>query len=425
MFALIDCNNFYASCERVFDPTLEDKPVVILSNNDGCVIARSNEAKALGINMAAPAFMMKEVLEKHQVQVFSSNYALYGNMSNRVMCTLHELVPALEVYSIDEAFLDLRNMPYTDLDKLARRIRKTVRQYTGIPVCVGIAPTKTLAKLANRYVKEYTKTGVFLIDNDQVRDQALAATAAGDVWGVGRQYGKLLEEHGISSALDLARTDINWIKKHMSVVGERMVRELRGEPCYDLDEQPQPKKGIITSRSFGTPVTDYAILQEAVATFTARCAEKLRKQKSAAHLMHVFTFTNRHRPDQPQYYGSKVLHLPVATNSTMEMIEVAMRGLKLIFRKGYYYKKAGIMVSGLVPEDQVQTDLFAMNERKRELDRKALVALDKINRRMGRDTVRVALQGYNSSWHLRQERKSRCYTTRWAELLEIGANELR
>jgi DNA polymerase V len=419
MFALIDCNNFYASCERVFDPRLNGQPVVILSNNDGCVIARSNEAKALGIAMGAPAFLMKELLEKQHVHVFSSNYALYGDMSNRVMQTIHELVPALEVYSIDEAFVDLHAMPHTNLCELAARIRSTVKQCTGIPVCVGIAPTKTLAKIANRYAKKKTDQGVFVIPPGSVPEDILAATPVEDVWGIGRQYQKLLTGHGIATALDLARTNPHWIKKHLSIVGERLVRELNGQPCYELEDQPQTKKGICTSRSFGTPVTDYPILEEAIATFTARCAEKLRRQQSAAHLMHVFVFTNPHRPDQPQYYGNRVLQLPVASNSTIEMVAIAMRGLKLIFRNGYTYKKAGVMVSGLVPEGEVQMDLFAMNENRRVLERKAMTALDHLNRRMGRDTVKVGKQGYNRSWHLRQERRSRRYTTRWEELLDV------
>jgi DNA polymerase V len=419
MFALIDCNNFYASCERVFAPHLNGQPVVILSNNDGCVIARSEEAKALGIAMGAPAFLMKELLEKQHVHVFSSNYALYGDMSNRVMKTIHELVPALEVYSIDEAFVDLRDMPYADMEQLGSILRERVRQCTGIPVCVGIAPTKTLAKIANRYAKKKTISGVFVMDQETVRRQVLAVTAVEDVWGIGRQYHRLLSEKGIKTALDLALTDLNWIKKHMSVVGERMVRELGGQLCYELEDQPQAKKGICTSRSFGTPVTDYATLEEAVATFTARCAEKLRRQQSASHLMHVFVFTNPHRPDQPQYYGSRVLQLPVASNSTMEMVAMAMKGLKIIFREGYTYKKAGVMVSGIVPEGNVQTDLFALDEKRRALERKAMVALDHLNRRMGRDTVKIGKQGYNRSWHLRKERRSRRYTTRWEELLDV------
>ncbi len=419
MFALIDCNNFYASCERVFAPRLNGQPVVILSNNDGCVIARSNEAKALGIAMGAPAFLIKDLLEKQDVHVFSSNYALYGDMSNRVMKTIHELVPALEIYSIDEAFADLRDMPYADLEQLGHTIRERVRQCTGIPVCVGIAPTKTLAKIANRYAKKKTISGVYVMEQESSQEQILADTPVEDVWGIGRQYHRLLTEKGISTALDLALTDLRWIKKHLSVVGERLVRELGGHPCYDLDDQPQAKKGICTSRSFGTPVTDYTILEEAVATFTARCAEKLRRQQSASHLLHVFVFTNPHRPDQPQYYGSKALQLPTASNSTMELVAVALKGLKILFREEYHYKKAGVMVSGIVPENEVQMDLFELDEKRRKLERRAMLALDQLNRRLGRDTVKVAKQGYNRSWHLRQERRSRRYTTRWEELPEV------
>ncbi|TDB66837.1 Y-family DNA polymerase [Arundinibacter roseus] len=419
MYALIDCNNFYASCERVFDPKLNGKPMVVLSNNDGCVIARSNEAKALGIEMGAPAFLNEELFRKNNIHVFSSNYALYGDMSARVMRVIFDLVPALEIYSIDEAFVDLGQMPYENLTDLAFKIRNTVYQYTGIPVCVGVAPTKTLAKIANRIAKKRTDNGIFIIDSEAIQEQALSLTKLEDVWGIGRQYTKLLQQHNVHTALDLALTDIGWIKKHMSIVGERMVRELCGQPCYRLEDQPQAKKGICTSRSFGKAVTEFKILEEAIATFTARCAEKLRRQHSAANLMHVFVFTNYHKPEQPQYYGNRVIHFPMASNSTMEMISYAMKALKIIFRENYHYKKAGIMVSGIVPEGQVQTDLFVMDPNRRERDRKAMAVLDKLNRRMGRDTIKVAKMGYNRSWHLRQEKRSLRYTTRWEEMLEV------
>ena len=419
MFALIDCNNFYASCERVFAPALQGKPIVVLSNNDGCVIARSNEAKALGVKMGAPAFQNEALFKAHGIHVFSSNYALYGDMSDRVMRTLHELVPAMEVYSIDEAFLDLAHMPYTDLYKLGEQVKATVQRYTGIPVSVGIAKTKTLAKLANRYAKKYTNTGVFYIPSDSVQTRVLGKTDVADVWGVGPRYAKLLREKGIVTAYDLAHTSESWICQHMRVVGVRTVRELRGHPCYELEHSPDPKKGICTSRSFGQPVTELSVLQEAIATFAARCAEKLRKQDAATRFLYVFLFTNRFRTDQKQYYGSKAVPLPVGTNSSMELISYATKALKLIYREEYLYKKAGVMVSDLVHQDHIQTDLFALDERKREVDRKAMRALDQLNRRMGRDTVRVAMQGYNRTWYLRQERRSRCYTTRWEEILEI------
>ncbi|TDB60074.1 Y-family DNA polymerase [Arundinibacter roseus] len=419
MYALIDCNNFYASCERVFNPKINGKPIVVLSNNDGCVIARSNEAKALGIEMGTPGFLNEELFQKNNIHVYSSNYALYGDMSARVMQVLYSMVPAMEIYSIDEAFVELGNMPYTNVTELALNIKNTIFQYTGIPVCIGIAPTKTLAKIANRFAKKRSDNGVYIIGNETIREYTLSQTQVDDVWGVGRQYANLLREYNINTALELANANLNWIKKHMSIVGERMVRELCGQSCYQLDDQPQPKKGICTSRSFGHPVTEFKVLEEAVATFAARCAEKLRRQNSAANLIHVFVFTNRFRTDQPQYHGNRVIQFPVASNSSIEMIAYALKALKIIFREKYNYKKAGVMVSGIVPEGQIQTDLFAFDEKKRAIDRKAMMALDKLNRRMGRDSIKVAKMGYDRSWHLKQERRSRRYTTRWEELLEV------
>lgn len=419
MYALVDCNNFYASCERVFNPKLEGKPVVVLSNNDGCVIARSNEAKALGIQMGTPAFQNEERFKQYGIHVYSSNYALYGDMSDRVMKTLHELVPALEVYSIDEAFLDLGAMPYTDLNALGVRIRATVRQYTGIPVSVGMAPSKTLAKLANRYAKKHTDSGVFHIDGEDVRDMVLQKTDVADVWGVGPRYARMLEGYQIRTAYDLAQAPLTWVRRKMSVVGERTVRELSGESCIELETVIRKKKGICTSRSFGQAITALGPLSEAVATFAARCAEKLRKQGSATMMLNVFVYTNRFREDQPQYYGTKSVPLPVGSNSSMELIACSAKALKLIYREQYAYKKAGILVSAIVHQDYIQTDLFAMNERKREADRKAMAALDRLNQRMGRDTVKVAAMGFDRSWLMRQERKSKCYTTRWADLLEV------
>jgi DNA polymerase V len=419
MFALVDCNNFYASCERVFNPKLEGKPVVILSNNDGCVIARSNEAKALGIEMGAPAFKNEEAFKRQNVHVFSSNYALYGDMSDRVMKTLFDLVPALEVYSIDEAFLDLGGMSRVDLYQLGLHIKAIVRQFTGIPVSVGIASTKTLAKLANRYAKKHTESGVFYIDGENVQEMILKKTDVAGIWGVGHRYARMLQEHRILTAYDLAMAPETWVRRKMSVVGERTVRELCGQSCIELETVIRKKKGICTSRSFGRPVTSFGTLSEAVATFAARCAEKLRKQDSATMMLNVFVHTNRFRDDQPQYYGTKSVPLPVGTNSSFEIISYATKALKLIYREQYAYKKAGILVSAIVHQDHIQTDLFAMNERKREVDKKAMAALDRLNRRMGRDTVKVAAMGYNRTWLMRQERKSRCYTTRWAELLEV------
>ncbi|AEI50268.1 Y-family DNA polymerase [Runella slithyformis] len=420
MFALVDCNNFYVSCERVFNGKIHHKPVVVLSNNDGCVIARSNEAKALGIKMGALAFENEDFFTKNNVEVFSSNYALYGDMSDRVMKTIAEMVPDMEVYSIDEAFIDFHHMPYEDLEALAQKIRQRVKQYTGIPVSIGIAPTKTLAKVANRYTKKYLPhIGVYQIDSDHDAEKALVNTSVEDIWGVGYKYAKMLNEHNIYNALELTYAKEEWIRQKMHVVGVRMLHELQGTICYNLDNEPSPKKGICVSRSFGQSQKDVKVITEAVATFAARCGEKLRKQQSCAHIVHVFLYTNRHRQDQPQYFNSKVLQLPTSTNSSIEIIRYALRGLELIFKSGYSYKKAGVMISGIVPENQVQIDLF--DTRKREIDTKAMKALDELNRRMGRDTVKIAVQGFGRDWHLRQERKSRCYTTRWQEILEVEA----
>jgi DNA polymerase V len=421
MFGLLDCNNFYVSCERTFNAKMEKKPVVILSNNDGCIIARSNEAKALGLKMGDLAFEKEAFFAKNNVEVFSSNYALYGDMSNRVMATIAELVPGLEVYSIDEAFIDFSNMPYENLEELAQKIRATVKQYTGIPVSVGIAPTKTLAKVANRYAKKYLpEKGVYQIDSDTDAEIALVNTPVEDVWGIGYRYAKILNENGIFNALQLSIAKEEWIRQKMHVVGVRMLRELQGEVCYSLENEPAPKKGICVSRSFGRSTKDVKVITEAVATFAARVGEKLRKQKSCAHIIHVFLYTNPHK-DEPQYFNSKVLQLPTSTNSTFEIIRYALRGLELIFKPGYNYKKAGVMISGIVPENQVQISLFDV--RKRELDAKAMKAMDALNRTMGRDTVKVATQGFGRDWQLRQERKSKCYTTRWQEILEVQAWE--
>jgi DNA polymerase V len=421
MFGLLDCNNFYVSCERAFNAKMEKKPVVVLSNNDGCIIARSNEAKALGLKMGDLAFEKEAFFAKNHVEVFSSNYALYGDMSNRVMATIAEWVPGLEVYSIDEAFIDFSNMPYENLEELAQKIRLTVKQYTGIPVSVGIAPTKTLAKVANRYAKKYLpEKGVYQIDSDTDAEIALVNTPVEDVWGIGYRYAKMLNENGIFNALQLSTAKEEWIRQKMHVVGVRMLRELQGEVCYSLENEPAPKKGICVSRSFGRSTKDVKVITEAVATFAARVGEKLRKQKSCAHIIHVFLYTNPHK-DEPQYFNSKVLQLPTSTNSTFEIIRYALRGLELIFKPGYNYKKAGVMISGIVPENQVQISLFDV--RKRELDAKAMKAMDALNRSMGRDTVKVATQGFGRDWQLRQERKSQCYTTRWQEILEVQAWE--
>ncbi len=420
MYALVDCNNFYASCERIFNPKLENKPVVVLSNNDGCVIARSNEAKALGIRMGEPAFKIEDFINRNGVEVFSSNYALYGDMSDRVMKTLQEFVPQLEIYSIDEAFLDLRGMKHYDLLEYCKIIRQKVKQYTGIPVSIGIAPTKTLAKIANRYAKKHRKeSGVCILDNDMDTIIALQATDVEDIWGVGRQYSRLLKEYHINTAFDFTNTPPNWIQKHLKIVGLRTLEELKGKPCLDLELQAEPKKAILNSRSFGQTQTELCILKEAVANFAARCGEKLRKQNTSTNLVHVFIHTNTFKENEAQYYNSKVIQLPIASNHTPELIGAAHKGLDLIFKEGFNYKKAGVMVSGIVPEDQLQTNLF-YEPANTENQRNMMAKMDALNKRMGRDKIKMAAQGFNRKWKLRQEHKSPCYTTNIHEILTIN-----
>ncbi len=418
MIAIVDCNNFYASCERVFNPKLEGRPVVVLSNNDGCIIARSNEAKALGIEMAMPAFQIEPFLQKHHVAVFSSNYVLYGDLSERVMNTLATLVKEIEIYSIDEAFIDLSGYR-EDLTELGFRIRRKIKQWTGIPVSVGIAPSKTLAKVANKIAKK--SGGVHLLADPESIRQALEKLPVKDIWGIGGQYSKFLKSYGILTALDLTRAKDAWIQKHMTLVGLRLVKELRGESCIELDTEPAPKKAIGTARSFGQMLSDFETIAEALANYAATCARKLRQQQSCANMLTVFLETHPFKEDLPQYFNSKVITLPVATNYTPEIVHYAKQGLKAIFKKGYQYKKTGVIVSGLVPEDQVQRNFF--DEADRGKQRALMKVMDAINDTMGKDRVRLLAQGYDRKWKLRQERLTPCYTSRWEELLTIDVDK--
>ena len=358
VFALVDCNNFYASCERVFNPMLEGQPIVVLSNNDGCVVARSNEAKALGIGMGVPEFQIRSLLRARHVQVFSSNYTLYGDMSQRVMETLEQFCPDLEVYSIDEAFLSLVGFALRDLIEYGRQIRRTVKQWTGIPVSVGIAETKTLAKIANRIAKRTPDTGgVFDLLACSDRDALLGRVPVEEVWGIGRNYAHVLIQHGITTAVQLREVDDQWIRTHMGIVGLRLVMELRGVSCLDLEQCPAPKQSLTCSRAFGTLINTLAEMEEAVSVYTSRVAEKLRGERLAATVLTVFLTTNEFK-DGPQYSNTLTLKLPIATDSTADLIRCALQGIRAIYRDGYHYKKAGVMLTGLVPASQTQADLF-------------------------------------------------------------------
>jgi len=419
VFALVDCNNFYASCERVFNPMLEGKPLVVLSNNDGCVVARSNEAKALGIEMGVPEFQIRLLLRAHRVQVFSSNYTLYGDLSQRVMETLEQFSPNIEVYSIDEAFLSLVGFERRNLTEYGRQIRRTVKQWTGIPVSVGIAETKTLAKIANRVAKRNPDTGgVCDLRAYPDRDALLGRVTVDDVWGIGPTYARLLKQHGITTALQLRQADEHWIRTHMGVVGLRLVAELRGRSCLDLEECPSPKQGITCSRAFGRSVSTLAEMEEAVSSYVSRAAEKLRGEGLAATVLTVFLMTNEFK-DEPQYRNSVTCSLSVGTDMTSELIRAALRGLRTIYRDGYRYKKAGVMFTALVPASQVQPDLFDRQDRPRS--KRLMAALDAVNDRWGAGTLEYAASGLTKPWKTQFHRRSPAYTTDWNALPVVTA----
>ena len=418
MIAIVDCNNFYASCERVFNPKLEGKPVVVLSNNDGCVIARSEEAKELGIQMGALAFQMEGFFTQNKVNVFSSNYTLYGSLSNRVIKTLASFVDDIEVYSIDEAFLDLSNYKVEDIFNLCVKIRSAVKSNVGIPVTIGVAPTKTLAKVANRYAKKKCREiGVHILDTAEKTHEALSWIEVGDVWGIGSQHRKRLLQNGISTAADFIKLPDDWVRTNMSVVGLRMLQELRGIPCIDWELEAPAKKGICTARSFGKLLSNKQDIAEALANYTHSCAVKLRKQKSCTSLINVFIQTNTHRTVDKQYFNSISIPLNVATNTSNDLIKFAMWGLDRIYKEGYNFKKVGVMMMNLIPESQVQGGLF--DTANRERDNKLMKTLDSCNKAFGKDLVRFARQGYNRKWRLKQERLSPCYTTNINQILTI------
>lgn len=418
MIALVDVNNFYASCERMFDPSLNGRPVVVLSNNDGCAVARSDEAKALGVEMGSPAYQIRETLAKHQVAVFSSNYTLYGSMSKRVMTLLRSLVPDVEVYSIDEAFLDLKSIQHTDLFSLALQIRETILAHTGLPVTIGIAPTKTLAKMANRYAKKRKKsTGVHLVSNARQVQELLQATPAGDTWGIGPQYQQLLQEKNIHTAADLLTLPDEWVRKNMTVVVQRILFELKGIRAIQWEAAPAAKKNICTSRSFGQLLTRLKDLEQPVSSHAATCARKLRMEKSCATAVEVFIQTNPFRGSDPQYLGARSIPLPVASNSTHEIVKYALHALRLLYRPGYQYHKCGVTVLDLVPQHTIQLGLF--DTRNRERDQSIMKAVDQTNMAFGKDTVRPASSGFGRYWKLRSRHVSPCYTTRISEIMQV------
>lgn len=454
--ALVDCNNFYVSCERLFNPTLAGAPVVVLSNNDGCVVARSNEAKRLGIGMGQPLFEVRDIVRRHGVRCFSSNYPLYGDISARVMATLERFSPEVEIYSIDEAFLGLDGAPPaqsapaqgppahtplapspltgapdappaaapgTDpppdhpLSTQAREIRRTVGRWTGIPVSIGVAATKTLAKVAGEIAKGMEQ-GIRILEPADTA-AALAGTPVEEVWGVGRRYAALLQRQGVRDALALRELDDRWVRANMTVVGLRTVMELRGIPCIALEDQPPPRRSMICSRTFGHLITDRDLLAEAVASYAARLGEKLRAQRLAAAQMRLFLVTSGAAWDfERRLSPAASCRLPVATSYTPDLAAAALALLAALYVDGYRYYKAGIMLDGLVPEDGVQTNLFAPAA----ADPTAAVlmaTMDKLNKRWGRNTLRIAATGTTRSWVMKQGLRSPGFTTRWEEVMEV------
>lgn len=424
VYALIDCNNFYASCERVFDPSLRGRPVAILSNNDGCVISRSEEAKTIGVKMGAPEFKQRHFFRSHNVAVLSSNYALYGDMSRRVMQTLRTLAPAVEPYSIDEAFMELSANINDDMNMYGRKIKETVGRWTGIPVSVGIAPTKTLAKIANETAKENAAySGVLNLSGNPDLNYILERTKVSDIWGIGAGFTQRLYKFGITNGYQLKETISNkdWVRKHLKVTGLRTVMELNGEPCMEIEGVSDSRKGIMTSRSFGEAVTDVEDIKEAVASFTSIAAEKLRAQSSVATVLSVMLRTNKYSDLRSRYkFGmERTLHVPTA--HTPHLIKCAHSCVHELFQEGQRYKKAAVMLTGIIPESEIQADLF----REQQYDKKQQNLMDRvddINTKYGKDTTHIAGTGIEQPWQMKQQFLSKRFTTQWDELMEVDAD---
>ena len=415
MFALIDANNFFVSCERVFQPKLEGKPVAVLSNNDGCLVSRSNEAKALGLPMQGTLYSVRHLVRQGKLQVFSSNPVLYKDMSRRVIETLRQFSPEVEQYSIDEAFLGLKGFSQKNLTGYGAQIRATVKQWTGIPVSVGIAKTKTLAKIAAHVAKrDPAAQGVFDLNTAADLKEILTTVEVAEVWGIGRQLEKRLNRHGVYNAYQLQQVDEGWIKKQMGIPGLRIVRELQGIACILIENEESRKKMRIVSRSFGRPVTELAEIKEALATYVTRCAEKLRMDGLAAGCLTVTFRTDYYKPEN-QYFASKEVILDPPTNNTAELIRQALRAAESVFRDGYQYQKAKVIVTELVPANAVQGSLFAVDADP-ERDGRLMQTMDQINQKLGKDTVKFGALGLTQAWRLRSDYFSQRYTTHWTEL---------
>ncbi|TDQ21992.1 Y-family DNA polymerase [Tenacibaculum caenipelagi] len=417
MYALVDCNNFYVSCERVFNPNLQGKPVAILSNNDGCVISMSDEAKELELPFGAPIFKWNQFCKNNQITVLSSNYPLYGDMSARVMKILEQFSPDVEVYSIDEAFLQFKGFDECDFDSYGTRIRSTILQWTGIPTCVGIAPTKALSKVANKIARKFPKEtgGVYVIDSEEKRIKALQWISIDKVWGIGRGLQKRLQAKGCVKAYDFTQLDDDWVLKNLSITGWKLKKDLEGDSKIELDE-PTNKKAIATTRSFEYTFSDLDNIKERISTFAASCAEKLRKQNSSCHMVIVLLRSDYHKKDTEQHRVSKTEVFPYPTNSTLTISKSAVEVVSTIFKKGVQYKRAGVIVTGLVPSDNYQLDMFSHENPKHA---SLMSVIDKLNQTYKADKIKLANQDLQRTWKMRQERLSPRYTTNINDIIKV------
>lgn len=420
MYALVDCNNFFVSCERVFRPWLEGRPVVVLSNNDGCVVARSNESKAMGIRMGTPFYQVSHLADQGRLEVCSSNYVLYGDMSARVMSILADAVPKIEIYSIDEAFLVLDGIAEEKIRDLCSSLAARIRRWTGIPASIGVAPTKTLAKIASHFAKKFPGyKGVCMIDTEEKRMKALSLTPIEEVWGVGRRLAPKLKEAGVLTALDFTERPESWIREHYMLHGVRTWMELRGTVCVEAETEAA-RKSICTSRSFADMIVDEEEISMKVSDFAAQCARKLREEGTAAQDVTTFLYTNRFRADLDQYFPSATIRLQTAASNTQEIVSAALKALRTIFRPGYRYKKAGVIVGNIVPADSVQASLFDFDPGLRTKNDRLSRIMDSVNRRGDSSLLRLASQ---KSGHyaedIRREHCSRRYSTSLDEVIEV------
>ena len=417
MFALVDCNNFYASCERVFNPSLRQKPIAILSNNDGCVIARSDEAKALGLPMGAPAFKYKAFCKEHDVQVFSSNYPLYGDMSSRVMRILEQFTPDVEVYSIDEAFLQFKGFENYDLNTYGHDIRNRILKWTGIPTCVGIAPTKALCKIANKIARKFPKEtgGVYVIDSDEKRIKALKWTSIDKVWGIGYALNKRLAQKQCKTAYDFVQLPDLWVRKTFSITEWKLKKDLEGISKIDM-EQVKNKRAIATTRSFETTLTDLADLKERISTFAMSCAEKLRRQNSSCHMMIIFLRSDRFKTNSEQYRASKMVSIPFPTDSSLVLSSSAVKAICSLYKKGIHYKKAGVILTGIVPTHNHQLQMFNHEDARHK---PLMRTIDHINKKYQAPKLKLANQDLTRTWKMRQEHLSPQYTTNLKDVITV------